>query len=110
MVRDEQAIRQTNKTLDRVLSCGPGVSVPWLRAAFHTHEDQMHLLLETNRSLRAELVKHAPRPLTVELARMCHVCRLCAEPLAGGACVFNFGEEHVHRACLDREQTDGACD
>lgn len=100
---NEKKTRERNELLDRVVGMGTDVAVPWLRSAFHTHEEQIDSLKEKRGELARLFLEAVSRPLTVREAQLCRVCRLCRRDVGDtdGVFVFDHGEEYACEACLN---------
>lgn len=101
---DPKVIAERNATLDRVIAAGPDAAIGWLRAAFHTHENQVAALMEHVHELRQLFLATVARPLSVREAQLCRVCRVCRTPEGakpGDLFVYNYGDEYAHQKCLE---------
>jgi hypothetical protein len=102
MVRTEAEIVETNKEIEKVLMFGPDFALTWLRGAFHTHKEQIAFLLKDIKQLQQKFLLHVSRPLSVEEARMCNVCRVCRCPYSAPF-TMNYGEEFAHTKCINSD-------
>jgi len=102
MPRTDEEIKQANEQIERVLKYGDKEALKWLRAAYHTHEDQLAHMRAKMKELRAACLARMTGTLSVKEAQLLNVCRVCRGSYqAKGVFVFNYGEEFAHQKCLE---------